>query len=132
MCLMTVANLVGDREGRRGGAEHDGGDTAHGGGAGKVDAEALIGSLIDGRYFLEDQLGEGGAATTFGARDRTTGERCALKLFRTPGPRSEMHAAEEFRRLTGVAHPGVVRVRDLGRTDEVGSALFLVTDEVRG
>ena len=105
---MAAANIVGDEGG---------------------DGDGAVGRVIDARYFLEERLGQGGA-TAYGARDQTTGERCALKLFRVGSPLEEMRAAEEFRRLHELGHPNVVRVRDLGRCAD--GALFLVTDEVRG
>jgi transcriptional regulator with GAF, ATPase, and Fis domain/Flp pilus assembly protein TadD len=72
--------------------------------------------LIGGRYELGTPLGEGQGSEVFRAQDTNTGEPCAIKVF--PPPRDEraaQQALDEFARLTDLAHPNLVRVRDAGR-----------------
>ena len=44
------------------------------------------GELVASRFEIEDLAGEGGMATVYRARDRTTGHAVALKLLRDAGP----------------------------------------------
>jgi serine/threonine-protein kinase len=82
---------------------------------------------LDGRYALGRGLGRGSSAETFAARDAITGEAVVVKLF---DRESRATATDEFRQLLGVAHPSVVRVRDIGRTAD--GRPFVVTDLVPG
>ncbi len=79
-----------------------------------------------GRYVAGRKLGQGASAETFLAREATSHEEVVLKLF-PPGARG---AELEFRHLAGAAHPGIVRVRDIGRTAD--GRTFVVTDFVPG
>jgi transcriptional regulator with GAF, ATPase, and Fis domain len=82
---------------------------------------------LGGRYVLGRALGRGASAQTFAARDTTTGEPVVVKLF---DRESRATATEEFRQLLAVAHPSVVRVRDIGRAGD--GRPFVVTDLVPG
>ena len=70
---------------------------------------------LDGRYVVGRALGRGASAETFAARDATTGEAVVVKLFEGE---SRATATAEFRQLLTVAHPSVVRVRDIGRAPD--------------
>jgi transcriptional regulator with GAF, ATPase, and Fis domain len=82
---------------------------------------------IGGRYRVLAALGAGGEGESFAAIDETSGDRCAVKLFRE-GAR-ERRVRAEFERLSGSSHPGVVRARDIG---QAAGRLFLVTDLLEG
>jgi transcriptional regulator with GAF, ATPase, and Fis domain len=94
------------------------------------DGEVAAGGLIDDRYRVDRVLGEGRSATAYAATDSVSGQRRVLKVFRPENPAAAGRAGEEFRRLHDLAHPNIVRVRDLARS--AGGALYLVTDEVQG
>ncbi|MBI5509924.1 MAG: protein kinase [Deltaproteobacteria bacterium] len=74
------------------------------------------GQVIDGRYVLEDQLGEGGMGIVYRALDRVTDSVLVLKVLH------EMHESEaeivrfkrEFRAARRLAHPNCVRVFEIG------------------
>jgi two-component system response regulator HupR/HoxA len=62
-------------------------------------------------------------------RDRLLGRDLALKIARPGAPRVERRLAEEVALLASLDHPGVVRVRDLGRA---GPDWYLATDLLEG
>ena len=69
-----------------------------------------------GKYELLRELGRGGQAVVFEARDTETGETLALKIL-VSGSRSAESIARlqrEARAAAKLDHPGVVRVRDVG------------------
>jgi serine/threonine protein kinase len=77
--------------------------------------------VVGGRYSLHGQLGEGGLAHVFRARDEQTGEWVALKRLR-PGLRLSQGIRARFRNevraLATLDHPHVVKIRDFGSTEE--------------
>ena len=79
------------------------------------------------RYVAGRRLGHGASAETYEVEDRATGETLVAKVFDATTPAM---AAEEFRQLVGVAHPSVVRVRDIGRAPD--GRPFVVTALVGG
>src|SRR5262245_34018007 len=72
-------------------------------------------------------MGRGASGETYVARDTETGTECVVKVF---DPAARGLATEEFRSLTSLSHPSVVRVRHVGRTGD--GRPFLVTDLVAG
>src|SRR5260370_12330699 len=83
---------------------------------------------LGGRYQLGQRLGRGAAAETFAAIDETSGEARAVKLFAAAA--GGARAIAEFRRLQALGHPGLVKVHDVGVTDD--GRLYLVMDLVAG
>ncbi len=88
-----------------------------------------LGARLSGRYLVRGRLGAGGEGESFVAHDEVADRDVALKLFRAPAPAVERRVRGEFERLSGIDHPGVVRVVDLGRH---AGHLFLVTELVVG
>ncbi len=87
--------------------------------------------LLGGRYELGPRLGAGQTGQVFRARDRDTGETCAIKLFRASGDdRGAARALDEFGRLSDLGHPNIVRIRDAGRLPD--GRLFLVSELLPG
>ncbi|MGH2593594.1 MAG: serine/threonine-protein kinase PknK, partial [Anaerolineae bacterium] len=79
------------------------------------------GSLLAGRYQIEAALGQGGMGVVYRARDRRAERIVAIKAFFPPagleeGPR---RFQREFRALTRLQHPRIVRVFDYGEADGV-------------
>jgi serine/threonine-protein kinase PknK len=85
---------------------------------------------LDGRYVAERRLGRGSSGETFVATDAATGETVVVKLFDLASPAARSMATDEFRRLLSLAHPSVVRVRDIGRAAD--GRPFVVTAHVTG
>ena len=86
-------------------------------------------ACVGGRYRLGERLGSGAGGQTYVAVDEQTGQTRAVKLFRA-GPAASQAAIREFRRLRDLAHPNVVRVHDVGQSDD--GLLYLVMDLVAG
>ncbi len=78
------------------------------------------GSVVAGRYQVEQQAGQGGMGVVFRAIDRTTGEPVALKLLRS----GDLSLAEidrfvrEAEVLAALRHPNIVAYVDHGETED--------------
>ncbi len=84
--------------------------------------------VINNRYFLHDQIGEGGMGAVFRATDRLTGKIVALKrvMLTDEFPSGDLSAshehqekrrteiASEFKILAGLRHPNIISVLDYG------------------
>ncbi len=82
-------------------------------------AGPTTGSLVGGRYRLEDVLGHGGLGVVFRARDTFRGSPVAVKLLRgklTPTGAERLRREAEL--LATLDHPGIVQVRDSGETPD--------------
>jgi serine/threonine protein kinase len=83
------------------------------------DPRTLIGKELDGRYRLEDLLGQGGMGMVFAATQVAVGRKVALK---TAHPAMAMAPTffERFKREAEVAarlkHPNIVTIFDFGKT----------------
>ena len=84
-------------------------------GANLVAGDPASGPRLGERYVARRRLGRGASAETYEVEDRATGETLVAKVFDAA---THATAAEEFRQLVGVAHPSVVRVRDIGRAPD--------------
>ena len=84
-------------------------------------AEVADGTLVDGRYLIQNRLGSGGMADVYCAEDRQLGRRVALKILHRRFSRDQ-EFVERFRReaqaAAGLQHPNVVSVYDRGRFDD--------------
>ena len=77
----------------------------------------VIGTLLQDRYELLGELGRGGMALVFRARDRRLGREVAIKLISTDG--LEENAIERFQReallIAALDHSAIVPIYDYGR-----------------
>ena len=64
-----------------------------------------------------ERLAGGGSGETYTAVDRLTGDACVVKVF-AAAERSRRGALAELRSLTALAHPSIVRLRDLGQISQ--------------
>jgi serine/threonine protein kinase len=76
-------------------------------------AESIeLGSLVGGRYRVEEKLGAGGTAVIYRVTDTSSATELALKLLQTPSgdaPDSRMRLFErEYLTLCNLAHPRIV------------------------
>ena len=86
---------------------------------------------LSGRYALERELGEGGMAIVFLARDLRHDRRVALKVLR-PEISVEVGAERflrEIKMAAGLTHPHILPVYDSG---EAGGLLFYVMPNMEG
>ncbi len=91
----------------------------------------MIGKTI-GRYYIVEQLGEGGMAEVFRARDLRLERDVAFKMIRldrVTAPRFVQRFEREARALAQLVHPHIVRVNDYG---EEAGVHYLVMDYIPG
>jgi serine/threonine-protein kinase len=73
------------------------------------------GTLVAERYLIEAEIGRGGMATVYQARDQELSEDVALKVFR---PLGDEHGLSRFREELKVSrrliHPNITRLYDMG------------------
>ncbi|MBI3273177.1 MAG: SUMF1/EgtB/PvdO family nonheme iron enzyme [Planctomycetes bacterium] len=90
------------------------------------------GEVIDGRFEIEEFLGEGGMGVVYRAHDRRFESHVALKLLSRDLVQDEA-AKTRFRKEVSLglrlSHPNIVRVHDLG---EVGGQLYMHMELVDG
>jgi serine/threonine protein kinase len=94
---------------------------------------ASEGSVVDGRYVLGPALGQGGMGVVYRARHKFTGAEVALKVLHAHfGEDADVSARfqAEARAPAAIAHPGIARVTDAGKTPE--GELYLVMELLRG
>lgn len=92
----------------------------------------MSGHVVGGRYRLQQQLGRGGAASVWQARDLRLDRGAAVKLLH-PVWRADPVALERLRReahsVARLAHPNIVGVYDFDVADD---AAYLVMELVEG
>lgn len=95
--------------------------------------DPLIGTVISGRYRLDERIGEGGMGFIYRAFDLDGGPELAIKLLR-PEVALRDEARRRFEReaqvLTRLKHPAIIRIHDFGFLPE--GRLFLVMELLEG
>ncbi len=87
------------------------------------------GTVIGGRYRIEEELGSGGQGVVFRATHIELDVGCAVKVLVQPGLAARERLLREGRAQAALHHPNVVRVTDVV---EHGDAVALVMDLVSG
>ena len=97
--------------------------------------EALIGTLVAGRYAIESVLGAGGMGVVYRARQVTMNRMVAVKVLHAHYS-SNRNAAGRFERemqaTARIEHPNTIRVYDYGQIAEGGGQLFLAMELLGG
>ena len=92
-----------------------------------------IGTLVAGRYQIEEVIGEGGMATVYRSTQTLTDRVCAVKIMNATFAR-EATVRERFRReaknAQKLAHPNIIEIFDQGDTDD-GTA-YIAMELLRG
>jgi eukaryotic-like serine/threonine-protein kinase len=95
--------------------------------------DARVGTLLAGRYVIEEVVGEGGMATVYRARHKLTDKSVAVKIM-NPLLASDPIVRERFRRearsAQKLAHPNIIEIYDQGDTED-GTA-FIVMELLQG
>ncbi len=80
--------------------------------------EIVPGTLIEGRYEIQAEIGKGGMGKVYRARDRELDEIVALKLLKadlTENSDALARFLREIKLARKISHPNVVKVYDMGR-----------------
>jgi transcriptional regulator with GAF, ATPase, and Fis domain/tetratricopeptide (TPR) repeat protein len=94
--------------------------------------------VINGRYQIEQRLGSGADGAVFLATDPIADRRVALKLLeQSPDSSAAARLRAEFRRLSALDHPSLLKVHDLETVDApvpgfAAGALFFTSDYLDG
>jgi eukaryotic-like serine/threonine-protein kinase len=88
-----------------------------------------VGDVLRGRWKLVQFLGQGGTGAVFAARDLELGGEVALKVLTRVSGGALYRLKNEFRVLSDVAHPNLVRLLEL---DHDANHWFVVMELVRG
>lgn len=77
--------------------------------------EKYVGSLIDGRYRIENIVGDGGSAVVYGAEDTLMHRKVAIKMLRDTSPSvfNSRSFEVEARAVSMLSHPNIVNVYDV-------------------
>ncbi|MFO0002716.1 MAG: serine/threonine-protein kinase, partial [bacterium] len=86
-------------------------------------ADPLLGTVLHGKFRVDQALGKGGAGKVYVATQLSLGRPVALKVLRDDvNIEGDERFVERFYREAALAgalsHPNVVTVHDYGRTDE--------------
>lgn len=98
--------------------------------------DPLVGTLLDGRYRIEEVIAEGGTGRVYRAVQEALGRPVALKLMHAfaQDPRAARDFAERFLREASLAgalqHPNVVTVHDFGSLPD--GRCFIVMELLAG
>src|SRR3954451_22586172 len=88
------------------------------------------GSVLAGRYALEERIALGGMGEVWRATDTVLHRVVAVKVLRTDNPAAlASRFREEDRHMAAVSHPGIAHIHDYG---EDGTSAFLVMELVPG
>jgi serine/threonine protein kinase len=92
--------------------------------------------MLGGRYTLLDELGRGGMAVVWRARDEVLGRAVAVKVLagRYAGePQSRARIRDEARAAATLSHPNIAQVYDYGESDENGRLVpYVVMELIHG
>ncbi len=100
---------------------------------GEVDIDPWLGRRIDGRYTLEQVIGEGGTGRVYRARQEATGREVAVKLLRSSLLHDEASVRRfqrEARAACRINHQNAITVHDFGFSPD--GQCYLVTELIEG
>jgi hypothetical protein len=79
-------------------------------------ADLAPGSMVAGRYRVEQEIGRGGMGVVYRATDLELGEAIAIKVFghRLDDPNLIMRFKQELSICRSLLHPNIIRLHDIG------------------
>jgi molecular chaperone DnaK len=103
-------------------------EQAEGAGPLEMEDDSLIGSVLDGRYVVEEILGEGGMGRVYKARHQVLDKFFAIKVLHPELAASRVLAdrfIEEARSASSIKSPHVIDISDFGALDD-GTGYFVM------
>jgi eukaryotic-like serine/threonine-protein kinase len=89
-----------------------------------------VGAILNERFVLDKELGQGGMGTVYRATDQVLGRNVAIKFLKDSGTEPESERIRlEAQILARLVHDKIVRLYDFGESD---GSHFLVMEEVNG
>ena len=86
---------------------------------------------IAGRYDVEREIARGASGAVYLAQDMASSRQVALKILDPSNNHAIDLSRNEFARLSGLSHPHLVQILDIGRDGDSGSP-FLAMEFVEG
>jgi serine/threonine-protein kinase len=83
--------------------------------------DALLGHTLDGRYFVDKKIGEGGMGVVFSARHAVIERPLAIKVLKrdvTRDPATIQRFVQEAKAASRIGHPNIIDVTDFGTTPD--------------
>jgi serine/threonine protein kinase len=83
--------------------------------------DQLVGQTLDGRYFIERKIGEGGMGVVYSAKHAVIERPLAVKVLKREALRDSATATrfvQEAKAASRIGHPNIVDVTDFGTTAE--------------
>ncbi len=97
-------------------------------------SEALPGTVLDGKYRLDEKIGAGGFGAVFRATHISLGSPIAVKVFKPMPGNESIDAVERFKRegvsASRLNHPNAIRIIDSGISQE--GIAYLVMELLNG
>lgn len=96
-------------------------------------AAALLGTVVDQKYKIEQFIGKGGMSSVYRARNLLLGQDIALKLLHphlVSNPVTVRRFQQEARAAAALNHKNIVRLFDFGMTED--DAPFLAMEHLTG
>src|ERR1700712_1870467 len=90
--------------------------------------DALLGTLGDGRYRIDAQIGEGGMGVVYKAKHIALNKTLALKILRgdmAKDPEAVQRFMQEAQAATSIGHENIVDISDFGTLPD-GAAYFVM------
>ena len=91
------------------------------GGKPETEYDRLVGQTLDGRYFVEKKIGEGGMGVVFAARHAVIERPLAIKVLKREVMRDDAtirRFVQEAKAASRIGHPNIVDVTDFGTTPD--------------